>query len=385
MAAPIGNPDATTSARIWIPSIIDRIAHILHRNEVACSLRVVDTSTAAMLRTPEFTTVRLSEPVPHHSFAWRWGRPGMMRDWTRAQREKLLCLTAASGATANLALAARVAGCRPTPEVGYAAGKAGHLGSCALLAELGCEMVHAIEGAAAGGHLSLCEELTGWAAAEKGHLHVLQALHAAGRSVGARGAAYDAARNGHLHVLAWLVETPGLGVVLDEELFRAAAAWGSVELLAWLRERGCRWGGRAFSAAAESGCKAALEWLAERGCPMDYSAFALAVRVDDIAMLECLQRLGCPWGPTGFVFDVCFQAGHTNQVRMLSWLLAAGCPIDWPKAVKKAEADMTWAADWAAKEPASRHNADLLEATALRGEPRQEKKQASWADDGSRR
>ncbi|KXZ45319.1 hypothetical protein GPECTOR_56g416 [Gonium pectorale] len=405
-----------------------------------------------MLQTPEFTTVRLSEPVPHHAFSWRWGRPGSMRDLTRAQRYELVCLTAASGATANLALAARSVGCGLTAEVGYAAGRAGQLGSCALLAELGCDMGRAVDGAAAGGHLALCEELTSWAgvqyspfncamtaagaghthilewmmrrckglelpephsgkawdlaravaqgcdlaalqrclvqlvgldgaeeeddeewsdmvqisvvaaaagspkpdwrsklewlesqdfpkpwdtymaaaensdalerfawlaqrgyprrseygydeeaplmaaaavgnvaavlflaegmpagkdvdivwraAAAKGHLHVLQALHTAGRRGGAQYAAHSAAINGHLHVVAWLVEMPGLGVVRDDDLFKAAAVSGSVELLAWLRECGCPWNSGAFTPVAMSGCEVALEWLAERGCPM---------------------------------------------------------------------------------------------------------------------
>ncbi|KXZ44342.1 hypothetical protein GPECTOR_69g435 [Gonium pectorale] len=441
---------------IWIPSIIDRIARFLPRNEVACSLRVVDKATAAVLRTPEFTTVRLSEPVPHHAFAWRWVRPGTMRELTLVRRR---ALTAASGATDNLALAARAAGCPLTDEVSYAAGKAGQLGSCALLAELGCDMAEALLGAAAGGHL---EELTSWAglehqyhpvrcaaasaeaghthilepmvqrckelrllyprrtnawkllrsvaegcdlaalqrylvqlvapdgvedvddeewseeenwvqmsvvaaaagsptpdwraklewlksqdfprtwevytaaakrpdalerfawlaqqgypslpedgydddgadapleaaatagntaavlflaegwpagedlrgawctAADEGHLHVLQALHAAGRGIDARVAARAAARRGHLRILAWLVETPGLGLTLDERLLEAAATSGSVELMAWLRERGCPWDSQTFTAAAESGCEAALEWLAERGCPMPW-------------------------------------------------------------------------------------------------------------------
>ncbi|KXZ41360.1 hypothetical protein GPECTOR_522g508 [Gonium pectorale] len=532
MSTSIGDHAATTAARTWIPSIIDRIARFLPRNEVSCSLRVIDKATATFLQTPEFTTVRLSEPVPHHAFAWRWGRPGAIRDMTRAQREKLLCLTAASGATANLALAARVAGCRPTPEVGYAAGEAGQPGSCALLAELGCDMGLAGQGAAAGGHLALCEELMSrrvfaedmyraaelsacgqhaaaaghtrildwvrkrnkrqcrplgtvyawlliraiakgcdlaalqryhakligpngaeeegreawlgnlqvgvvaaaagsptpdwraklewleshaflptcqafaaaaklpdalerltwlaqrgyprrpgderskenaplvaaaaagnkaavlylaeglpadedfgdvWsAAAAKGHLPVLQALHAAGRLGHVRDTARAAARYGHLHVLRWLVEEAlGLDAVpLDEELFAAAAASGSVELMAWLRERGCPWDARAFTAGAASGCVAALEWLAERGCPMpdDESPIVDAVKAEDFVVLECLQRLGCPWGPTGHVFDVCFEVEDRDQVPMLSWLLAAGCPIDWPTAVKKTTA-----------------------------------------------
>ncbi|KXZ45307.1 hypothetical protein GPECTOR_56g404 [Gonium pectorale] len=422
---------------------------------------------------------------------------------TRAQRRELLCLTAASGATANLALAARSVGCRLKADVSYAAGKAGQLGSCTLLADLGCDMVNALRGAAAGGHLSLCEELISWigfeqdsrvcgvdaaeaghtrivdwmlqqcderyfeqlvgpggddeveeddevwlqeiqstivaaaagsptpdwrdklewlesrgfpptweafvtaaerpnaserftwmvqrgypsrpedgyseenaplvaaaaagnaaavlflaqgrpagedlsgvwcAAVEKGHLHVLQALHAVDRRGHVRATAHDAARNGQLHVLAWLVETPDLGLQLAEELFRAAAGSGSVELLAWLRERGCPWDNRTFTAAAESDCEASLEWLAERGSPMpeDGGLYVHAVKENDVAMLECLRRLGCPWGPTGHAFNTCIKECN-NRTPLLSWLLAAGCPIDWLTAVDTAMAAVTQA------------------------------------------
>ncbi|KXZ45249.1 hypothetical protein GPECTOR_56g345 [Gonium pectorale] len=407
---------------IWIPSIMDRIARFLPLNEVVCSLRVVDKATAAMLRSPEFMTVRLSEPVPHHAFEWRWGRPGAVRDLRLAQRrELLLCLTAASGVTDNLALAASFAGrMLLTSKVSKAAGQAGQLGSCLLLKQLGCDLGGAVEGAAAGDHLALCEELvcrqevryspvdcacaaakgghvavldfmvsrcgdklqrgnrnsdkwgiladvaegcglatlqrltrewtdegeedkeagllrgdvlaaaagsptpdwrakvewlesqgftrtcqafataveqpdalerfawlaqrgyprqpsreelqeplvaaaeTGnleavlflaegrpdsedqaWAAdaadaaAGEGHLHVLQALHAAGWRFDAQEASRCAAAGGHLHVVAWLVETPDLGAPLDGELYRHAARSGSVELVAWLQERDC--------------------------------------------------------------------------------------------------------------------------------------------------
>ncbi|KXZ45255.1 hypothetical protein GPECTOR_56g351 [Gonium pectorale] len=157
----------------------------------------------------------------------------------------------------------------------------------------------------------------------KGHLHVLQALHDGDWRFDAQEASRCAASGGHLHVVAWLVETPDLGVMLDELLFCCAARSGSVELLAWLRERGCPWDSRAVTAAARSGYVAALEWLAERGCPMpdDGSPYTEAARSADMLTLECLRRLGCPWGPPG------------------RWLVEAGCPVDWPAAVEKAEAE----------------------------------------------
>ncbi|KXZ45260.1 hypothetical protein GPECTOR_56g356 [Gonium pectorale] len=420
-----------------------------------------------MLRSPEFTVVRLSEPVPHHAFAWRWGRP---------------------------------------------AGKAGQLGSILMLEELGCDVHDAVKGAAAGGHLALCGELLqqragdsspyglagsglenflmahiadgcelaalqryfrqcvpngvhdlntsdlvverilrcaassptpDWRAKVKwlesqgfprapgvfsavverpdamerlvwleqrgykcdhlytlgaaiggnadvllllaerqpeddddedpysglaseaaacGHLHVLQALHAAELGFHAGCAAGPAASRGHLHVVVWLVETFGLELQQGGELFEAAAGSGSVELMAWLRERGCPWDSRAVTAAARSGCVAALEWLAERGCPMpdDGLPYVEAGKSADLATVECLRRLGCPWGPPGLVFSACisgglpgcpYSKGASGVLPVLSWLLAAGCPVDWPGAAAVAEAECSRVSEDAGHSP----------------------------------
>ncbi|KXZ49621.1 hypothetical protein GPECTOR_20g478 [Gonium pectorale] len=109
-------------------------------------------------------------------------------------------------------------------------------------------------------------------AAKGGHLAALQVLHAAGWEVRPRDAALTAVRAGHLHVLAWLVEALGAEAVqLDDALFAAAAESGSVELLAWLRERGCPWGALVLAGAAQSGCEEAVEWLLEQGYPREVS------------------------------------------------------------------------------------------------------------------
>ncbi|KXZ45259.1 hypothetical protein GPECTOR_56g355 [Gonium pectorale] len=197
-------------------------------------------------------------------------------------------------------------------------------------------------------------------AAACGHLHVLQVLHAAELVFSPGYVIRAAASRGHLHMVAWLFET--LGVQLDEELFEGAAGSGSVQLMAWLRERGCPWDSRAVTAAARSGCVAALEWLAERGCPMpdDGLPYFEAGKSADLATVECLRRLGCPWGPPGLVLGACISGGlpgcpynncASGVLPVLSWLLAAGCPVDWPGAVAAAEAECSRVSDGAGHSP----------------------------------
>ena len=54
----------------------------------------------------------------------------------------------------------------------------------------------------------------------------------------------------------------------------------------------------------------------------------------DLAMLRALRRLGCPWGSRGEVFTK--VVGCSSPVAVLSWLLEAGCPVDWDAAVARA-------------------------------------------------
>ncbi|KXZ44105.1 hypothetical protein GPECTOR_73g626 [Gonium pectorale] len=171
-------------------------------------------------------------------------------------------------------------------------------------------------------------------AAGRGQLAALKALHAAGWPVNAPSVAVRAAHGGHLHVLAWLVEAFGEAAAVrpGAELFDTAAETGSVEMLAWLRSRGCEWGPGTFFRTSQSGCEAALEWLVEQGCPFPgestaSACYASACRNGDLATARCLARLGCPWGADGRAFQVALEAAEA-PVAALRWLLEAGCPVD---------------------------------------------------------
>ncbi|KXZ42677.1 hypothetical protein GPECTOR_125g510 [Gonium pectorale] len=162
------------------------------------------------------------------------------------------------------------------------------------------------------------------------HLQPLEALHAAGWLLDAGRLAQLAAEGGRLHVLAWLVETfqgaEAGSVRLNADLFRKAARSGSVELLAWLRERGCAWDEGIWEMAAGAGCEEALEWLAERGCPMpaDGGPYVAACANRDLLAVRCLRRLGMPWGPAA----AASEAVRSAPAAMADWLREAGCLVD---------------------------------------------------------
>ncbi|KXZ42013.1 hypothetical protein GPECTOR_222g481 [Gonium pectorale] len=174
-------------------------------------------------------------------------------------------------------------------------------------------------------------------AAGKGHLAALKALRAAGRPVDALWAAMGAALEGHLPVLVWLVEESGLELRLHYAIFARAVQCGSIELLEWLRARGCPWEpqvepeaeaeagatlGSALEYAARGGHEPSIEWLAERGCPVpaDGMPYRRAALNGDFATLRCLRRLGVPWGPPGALFRRCMAEGVRPEA--LRWLVA---------------------------------------------------------------
>ncbi|EFJ49332.1 hypothetical protein VOLCADRAFT_90158 [Volvox carteri f. nagariensis] len=159
-------------------------------------------------------------------------------------------------------------------------------------------------------------------AANAGHLHVLQALHAF------RHLAQDAAEDGepekwllhealvggHLQVVAWLVEVLGVDVRNDADLdlMLAAAKSGSLDMVVWLHERGCPWHVDGFMNAVKVGNTAVLEYMAENGCPVPQcgTPYVHAVRVNDLSVMRCLRRLGVQWHPRGRTFTACVKVGR---------------------------------------------------------------------------
>ncbi|GFR50309.1 hypothetical protein Agub_g12501 [Astrephomene gubernaculifera] len=171
------------------------------------------------------------------------------------------------------------------------------------------------------------------AAANRGHLAMLELLsdrtgiplvNAPGIEVA--NVALSAVRGGHLAVVAWLVERFGpQAVPLSGKLFRGAAYSGNMELLVWLRERGCEWDGTAYVGAAEGGCGQVLEWLKAGGCPMpvDGSPYEAAASHDDHATLTWLLEAGVPVDLEQLVKRVSNPGKPWKQRRqeeMLSWL-----------------------------------------------------------------
>ncbi|EFJ40917.1 hypothetical protein VOLCADRAFT_99162 [Volvox carteri f. nagariensis] len=190
-------------------------------------------------------------------------------------------------------------------------------------------------------------------AAEHGDVEFLNQVLALGHTLHVE-LVKAAARGGHLHVLQWMAGPQGerygglqalRQALASPDLAEVAASSGSVEVMAWLRCRGCPWNKWVFVAGAGAGSLRLLQWLAAWGCPMGSlgEPYTKAGSNGDFASLRCLRRLGCPWGPDGWTFSQAVYDAHCVSDRpcslaVLKWLLAEGCPVDW-RAAKDRVAD----------------------------------------------
>ncbi|PNH04454.1 Ankyrin repeat domain-containing protein [Tetrabaena socialis] len=316
-------PDTADPSRIWLPEVVQRFAGFLGGNELAATLRLIDKATAAQFQGPQHTTIRLSLPVPHHAFVWRWGGPITTRSLTVRQRQQLPCLTARSGSIANLGillprddLTSPVAAA-----VLEAAAGAGQLEVCRWLRQQGCPLDKILtmwKAAAGGGHQAVCEWLLGegdcpsdvWAAsafaAHGGHVGLMDWLLE--RTAGAQGSnvqnllAGTAAGGCDLRTLQRLHHT-----YLDSQGGQLSEA-GQVDIMAYT----------AGSPTADWRDK--MEWLEGRGYPRPVHASMKAAQlVDSRERLEWLQRRGYPL--TAVV--VCSAAAH-GRTDALDFLLAQG-------------------------------------------------------------
>jgi hypothetical protein len=156
------------------------------------------------------------------------------------------------------------------------------------------------------------------AAAEYGHMHVLQYLHAEGCEKGPN-VCYLAAENGDLGTLKWAFEhdySRG-GNPVDE----SAAASSNTEMMTWLiQQPGVQLTAGTMAAAAWSGNLAMCELLHENECPWDEESCITAAKCDSADMLRWLREHGCPCN----IVQAADAAACMNRVAVLEYLQQDG-------------------------------------------------------------
>jgi hypothetical protein len=119
---------------------------------------------------------------------------------------------------------------------------------------------------------------------------------------GCPGACVQAASRGHLRILEYL---HAQGALLTDRVLWHAAYCGRLEIVTWFCQRGCPWNESTLDAAAWGG---------------------------HLPMVQLLRAQGCEWGQ-----GACRRAACGGHLEVLQHLVAQGCPIDVKQCIKAAE------------------------------------------------
>lgn len=131
-----------------------------------------------------------------------------------------------------------------------------------------------------------------------------------------------AIHQGHIRLVVWLCEQEGFEP--DASACKKAARAGDLDILQWLRLKGCPWNAGVCFSATKGGHLRLLEWARGVGCPWSEWATANAAQRGDVDMLTWLDRNGCPLHPR--TTDIAARHGHLGAMQ---WLVQQGVRPDW--------------------------------------------------------
>ena len=142
---------------------------------------------------------------------------------------------------------------------------------------------------------------------------------------------YVAAHKGYLQVFEkYWSQGPQkkLSKLWDERTCYLAARSGHLELVKWLRAKGCPWDGGdddVCRAAAEGGQLEVLQWIRAQDppCPWDVLVCSFAARYGHLDVLRWARSQGCPWDEYAP-----WAAARKGHLKVLKWLIKEGCPYD---------------------------------------------------------
>ena len=131
---------------------------------------------------------------------------------------------------------------------------------------------------------------------------------------------YVAARRGYLQVFEkYWSKGPQekLSKVWNEQTCSWAALGGQLEMLQWLRAKGCPWGTLASTWAAQRGQLEVLQWMRAQDppCPWNSNICDKAAKFGHLDVLRWARSQGCPWNE-----EVPTAAAKNGHLKLLIWL-----------------------------------------------------------------
>ena len=139
---------------------------------------------------------------------------------------------------------------------------------------------------------------------------------------------YVAARHGYVQVFEkYWSQGPQemLSKLWDEKTCNWAAYGGHLELVKWLRAKGCPWGKLTSLGAALAGRLEVLQWMRDQypPCPWDSDICYFTAREGHLDVLRWMRSQGCPWHDRA----PC-AAAKGGHLKVLIWLIKEECPYD---------------------------------------------------------
>ena len=102
-----------------------------------------------------------------------------------------------------------------------------------------------------------------------------------------------AAEHGHQELVQWLIQEQGFA--MDEDVMGMAARGGNLELVRWLRGKGCNLDAMTCMSAAAAGRLGVLQWLRANGCPWNWKTCYCAVQGGHVEVLRWARENGASW------------------------------------------------------------------------------------------
>lgn len=94
-----------------------------------------------------------------------------------------------------------------------------------------------------------------------------------------------------------------------------ASAYGRLDLVHALHNRGYPWNSNAFCKAAQHGYLHVLEYLHDNGCPLDCNGVVSAARGGELLCMKYLLSIGCTWNPSAVLQYPIYKSNWYRRTR----------------------------------------------------------------------
>jgi hypothetical protein len=131
----------------------------------------------------------------------------------------------------------------------------------------------------------------------------------------------ESIKKGHFEMIKWAIDNKC--PLKDRALCAFAAEKDRLDILKYLRFRGCPWNEKTCRKAAENGHLNILKWARENRCPWNKQTCRKAAQNGHLHILQWARENGCPWDEYPAVYAAGF--GHFDVLR---WIIVNRCPLN---------------------------------------------------------